>query len=78
MNQPTHQQGLAAVPQQPDPDQTADATAARLGAALAAHGIALPSLRGYAFNGIPMTELGGCRAEIADAIAAVLEQAAQR
>jgi hypothetical protein len=78
MNQPTHQQGLAAVPQPPDPDQTADATAARLGAALAKHGIALPSLRGYAFNGIAMTELGGCRAEITDALAAVLEQAAQR
>lgn len=77
MHQPTHQSGLAAVPGGPDPDQVADATADRLKTALAAHGIALPSLRGYAFNGIAMTELGGCRAEIAAALAAVLEEAAR-
>ncbi|MGV9815475.1 hypothetical protein ACWDTQ_26635 [Streptomyces cellulosae] len=46
----------------------------RLKAALARHGITLPSLYGgWPVAGTPMVELGGCRADVADALSAVLE-----
>ncbi|MFE7237778.1 hypothetical protein ACWD4L_35750 [Streptomyces sp. NPDC002596] len=49
-------------------------TAVRLKRALEAHGITLPSLSGkWPVNGTPMVELGGCRADVAEALAAVLE-----
>jgi hypothetical protein len=41
-----------------------------------AHGITIPALRGsYPARGTPFVELGSCRAEAADALAAVLEKA---
>ncbi|MFK4022349.1 hypothetical protein [Streptomyces albogriseolus] len=52
-------------------------SADRLKAALAAHGIVLPSLSGAWFvNGTAMVELGGCRADVADRLSAVLEASA--
>ena len=49
-------------------------TAVRLKRALEAHGITLPSLSGkWPVNGTAMVELGGCRADVAAALADVLE-----
>ncbi|MGW2939296.1 hypothetical protein ACWDA7_48085 [Streptomyces sp. NPDC001156] len=49
-------------------------TAVRLKRALEAHGITLPSLSGkWPVSGTPMVELGGWRADVAEALAAVLE-----
>lgn len=46
----------------------------RLKDALARHGIKLPSLYGgWPVAGTPMIELGGCRADVADQLSAVLE-----
>ncbi|MEU6667588.1 hypothetical protein [Streptomyces sp. NPDC046727] len=48
--------------------------AERLKAALTAHGIVLPSLGGgWIVSGTAMVELGGCRADVAEALAEVLE-----
>ena len=48
--------------------------AVRLKRALEAHGIVLPSLSGkWPVNGTAMVELGGCRADVAAALADVLE-----
>jgi hypothetical protein len=55
-------------------DKGAEA-ARRLQAALQRHGITFPSLYGsWPVNGTPMVELGGCRADVAEALAAVLEE----
>jgi hypothetical protein len=52
--------------------------AVRLKRALEAHGITLPSLSGrWPVNGTAMVELGGCRADVAEALAAVLEGKAE-
>ncbi|MGW0633971.1 hypothetical protein [Streptomyces sp. NPDC002758] len=49
-------------------------TAVRLKRALEAHGITLPSLSGkWPVNGTSMVELGGCRVDVAEALAVVLE-----
>ncbi|MFJ8346047.1 hypothetical protein ACIQ9J_06695 [Streptomyces sp. NPDC094153] len=54
-------------------------SAERLQAALAAHGIVLPSLAGAWFvQGTAMVELGGCRADVADVLSAILEAAAPK
>ncbi|MFD4757861.1 hypothetical protein ACFWOJ_02875 [Streptomyces sp. NPDC058439] len=51
-------------------------TADRLKRALEAHGIVLPSLSArWPVNGTPMVELGGCRADVVEALAEVLERA---
>jgi hypothetical protein len=56
-------------------DKGAEA-ARRLQAALQRHGITFPSLYGgWPVNGTPMVELGGCRADVAEALAVVLEAA---
>lgn len=48
--------------------------ARRLAAALGAHGIVFPSLGGgWPTAGTPRVELGGCRADVAEALAEVLE-----
>ncbi|WP_326827354.1 hypothetical protein [Streptomyces sp. NBC_01751] len=50
--------------------------AARLSRALKEHNIVIPSLRGtWPCNGVHMVELGGCRADVAEALAEVLEKA---
>ncbi|MDQ0993047.1 hypothetical protein [Streptomyces sp. V3I7] len=54
------------------------AVAVRLKRALDAHGITLPSLAGtWPVHGMAMVELGGCRAEVAEALAVILEEAGQ-
>ena len=59
-----------------DPYRLAIVAAERLRAALAAHGIAVSSLRGsHPAIDTPMVELGGCSADVAEALAAVLEKA---
>ena len=59
-----------------DPYRLAIVAAERLRATLAAHGITIPSLRGSRpARDTPFVELGSCRAEVADALAAVLEKA---
>ncbi|MET9890776.1 hypothetical protein ABZZ47_11260 [Streptomyces sp. NPDC006465] len=51
--------------------------AERLKAALTLHGITLPSLGGgWIVSGTAMVELGGCRADVAEALALVLEEKA--
>jgi hypothetical protein len=58
-----------------DPYRLAIVAAERLRAALAGHGIGIPSLRGsHPAMTTPMVELGGCTAEIAESLAAVLEK----
>ena len=60
---------------QTDPYRLAICAAERLRAALAGHGVVVPSLRGdHPVMGAPMVNLGGCRADVADALAAVLEK----
>ena len=60
-----------------DPYRLAIVASERLRAALAAHGITVPSLRGgYPVRDLPMVELGGCTADAADELSAVLEMAA--
>nr|WP_119590487.1 hypothetical protein [Streptomyces scabiei] len=62
-----------------DPQARSEASAARLREALALHGLALPSLwPGEPVNGHGSVELGGCTADVADALADVLEAAAPR
>ena len=62
---------------QTDPYRLAIVAAERLRAALAAHGITVPSLRGgYPVRELPMVELGRCTADAADELSAVLEGAA--
>jgi hypothetical protein len=52
--------------------------AQRLIAALQLHGLRLPSVRGdYPVGDRGLVQLGGCSAEAADALALVLEQAAE-
>ena len=61
-----------------DPYRLAIVAAERLRSALAAHGITIPSLRGsYPARDIPFVELGGCSADVAEALAAVLEKVAE-
>ncbi|MEY9841789.1 hypothetical protein [Streptacidiphilus sp. EB103A] len=58
-----------------DPYRLAICAAERLRAAMAGHDIVIPSLRGdHPVMGAPMVTLGGCRADVADALAAVLEK----
>jgi hypothetical protein len=58
-----------------DPYRLAIVAAERLRAALGRHGLALPSLRGSTpVLDRPYVELGGCGSEVADALAALLEQ----
>ncbi len=60
-----------------DPYRLAIVAAERLRAALTAHGINVPSLRGsYPARDVPFVELGGCSADVADALASVLEKGA--
>ncbi len=60
-----------------DPFRLAIVAAERLRAALAAHGITIPSLRGsYPVMDAPFVELGGCSADVADTLAGVLEKGA--
>ncbi|TDU04751.1 hypothetical protein EDD99_3226 [Streptomyces sp. 846.5] len=60
-----------------DPYRIAIVAAERLRAALAQHGITVPSLRGgYPSRDVPMVELGGCSADAADGLSAVLEKTA--
>ncbi|MFC5911793.1 hypothetical protein [Streptacidiphilus monticola] len=48
--------------------------AERLRCALEAHGIKLPSLiGGYPVNATAMVDLGGCRADVAESLAVLLE-----
>ncbi|MDW8804369.1 hypothetical protein P1P68_06070 [Streptomyces scabiei] len=64
-----------AVPR--DPQAHGEAAATRLREALALHGLVLPSLwRGEPVHGHGSVELGGCTADVADALADVLEAAA--
>jgi hypothetical protein len=61
---------------QNDPYRLAIVAAERLRAALAVHGITVPSLRGsHPAMSTPMVELGGCSAEVAEGLAAVPERA---
>ncbi|MGW9025156.1 hypothetical protein ACWGQ5_13165 [Streptomyces sp. NPDC055722] len=64
---------------QEDPTKTAVEAAQRLRAALLAHGIVIPSLRASSpvMGRYPFVELGGTSAEVADALSAVLEKAAE-
>ncbi|MEY9873633.1 hypothetical protein ABH931_003122 [Streptacidiphilus sp. MAP12-33] len=58
-----------------DPYRLAIVAAERLRNALTAHGIAIPSLRGsHPVRETPFVELGGCTAEVAEALATVLEK----
>ena len=58
-----------------DPYRLAIVAAERLRAALAIHGLAIPSLRGsHPARDVPFVELGGCSAELAEGLAAVLEK----
>ncbi|MFC1402426.1 MULTISPECIES: hypothetical protein [Streptacidiphilus] len=58
-----------------DPYRLAIVAAERLRAALSAHGLTIPSLRGsYPSRDVPFVELGGCSAEVADALATALEK----
>lgn len=60
-----------------DPFRVAIVAAERLRSALSAHGITVPSLRGgYPCMDVPMVELGGCSATVAEALATVLERVA--
>ena len=60
-----------------DPYRLAVVATERLCSALAAHGITVPSLRGgSSVRNLPMVELGGCTADTADELSAVLERAA--
>ncbi|MDX2841017.1 hypothetical protein PV377_18910 [Streptomyces ipomoeae] len=62
-----------------DPQAHGETAAARLREALALHGLVLPSLwRGEPVHGQGSVELGGCTADVADALALVLEGAAPR
>ncbi|TDU02488.1 hypothetical protein EDD99_0881 [Streptomyces sp. 846.5] len=62
---------------QNDPYRLAINAAERLRAALAVHGITIPSLRGgYPVRDMPMVELGECATNAADELSAVLEKAA--
>ncbi|MFJ5071601.1 hypothetical protein ACIQC7_34815 [Kitasatospora sp. NPDC088556] len=60
--------------------EAAEAAAARLKAALARHGITLPSLGAYPYlvgpQRTPMVELGGTTVEVARRLAEVLEELA--
>lgn len=48
--------------------------AVRLKRALEAHGVTFPSLSGtWPVNGTAMVQLGGCRADVAEALAVILE-----
>jgi hypothetical protein len=59
-----------------DPYRLAIVAAERLRDALTVHGITIPSLRGsHPARDIPFVELGGCSADVAEALAAVLEKA---
>ncbi|MGH3313890.1 MAG: hypothetical protein ACRDP3_25460 [Streptomyces sp.] len=61
-----------------DPRQHAEACAERLRAALARAGVRLPSLRaGACFANFPHVELGGCHADLADQLAAWIEEHAE-
>ncbi len=58
-----------------DPYRLAIVAAERLRAALAIHGLAIPSLRGsHPARDVPFVELGGCSAEVAEGLATVLEK----
>jgi hypothetical protein len=58
-----------------DPYRIAIVAAERLRNALTAHGVTIPSLRGsYPVREVPFVELGGVTAEVADALAALLEK----
>ena len=60
-----------------DPYRLAIVAAERLRAALALHGIMIPSLRGsYPVRETPFVELGGCSADVAEALATLVEKAA--
>ncbi|MFB7669439.1 hypothetical protein ACFC1R_36940 [Kitasatospora sp. NPDC056138] len=60
----------------PDPYLHGINSAQRLIAALALHGLTLPSVRGgYPVMEHGFVELGGCSAEVADRLAAALEKA---
>ena len=60
-----------------DPYRLAIVAAERLRAALAIHGLAVPLLRGsHPARDVPFVELGGCSADVAEALAAVLERVA--
>ena len=59
-----------------DPFRLAIVAAERLRAALKARDLTLPSLRGsYPVLDTPFVELGGCSADVAEALAAILEKA---
>ncbi len=59
-----------------DPYRLAIVAAERLRAALTLHGIMVPSLRGsYPVREKPFVELGGCTADVAEALAGLLEKA---
>lgn len=61
---------------QGDPVRAAIEAAQRLQLALKRHDLTIPSLRGSApVAGRPFVELGGCSAELAESLAAVLEKA---
>ncbi|MFC1409387.1 hypothetical protein ACEZCY_10150 [Streptacidiphilus sp. N1-12] len=62
-----------------DPYRLAIVAAERLRAAMAIHGLAIPSLRGsHPARDVPFVELGGCSAQVAEGLAAVLEKAEPR
>ncbi len=62
-----------------DPYRLAIVAAERLRAALAIHGLAIPSLRGsQPARDVPFVELGGCPADVAERLAAVLEKVEPR
>ena len=62
-----------------DPYRLAIVAAERLRAALAIHGLAIPSLRGsHPARDVPFVELGGCSADVAEGLAAVLEKVEPR
>jgi hypothetical protein len=59
-----------------DPHRLAIVAAERLRAAMKAHGLDLPSLRGsHPVRDVPFVELGGCSADLAQSLATVLEGA---
>ncbi|MDH6580285.1 hypothetical protein [Kitasatospora sp. MAP5-34] len=66
----------AGAPAAQDPMLHGINAAQRLIAALALHGLKLASVRGgYPVRNRGFVELGGCTAEVADALATVLEEA---
>jgi len=70
---------LAVTDIENDPYRLAIVAAERLRAALAIHGLGIPSLRGsHPARDVPLVELGGCSADVAERLAAVLEKVEPR